>query len=65
MDQQEALALAVEVECQPAEDWLAEAFEGVNGRWYLVAARTADPATHFVLRHRRDWERVLDLLADA
>jgi hypothetical protein len=64
MNQAEARVLATEIEHTPG-GWLAEMFEGERGgRWYLVAARTTDPFTHFVLRNRRDWERVLELLAD-
>jgi hypothetical protein len=64
MTEQEAAALRETVERRPG-GWLAEVFEGVNGHWYLVVGRVADPLTHFVLRSRRDWERLQELLADA
>jgi hypothetical protein len=51
------------VERAPGQ-WMAEKWEGVNGAWYVLAGRTADPLTHFVLRGRRDWERLCELLSE-
>jgi hypothetical protein len=62
MTELEALALATEIERQPG--WLAEAFEGLNQRWYIVAGRDNDPLTFVVVRNRRDWEHALELLRD-
>jgi hypothetical protein len=63
MSEQEARALAADIERTPG--WLAEVFEGATGgRWYIVAGRTADPLTHFILRSVRDWERLCELLRD-
>ena len=65
MSEQEARALAAEVERTPGQGWLAEVFEGATGgRWYILAGRTSDPLTYFVLRNRRDWERLCELLSD-
>jgi len=62
MSEQEAAALCETVERAPG--WMAERWQGVNGHWYLVVAREDDPLTHFVLRSRRDWERLRELLDD-
>jgi len=64
MSEQEARALAAEIERMPG--WMAEVFEGATGgRWYLVARHESDPLTQFVMRDPRDWERLQDLLDDA
>jgi len=60
MTEQEARALANQVERTPG--WMCECWEGVNGKWYLLAGREGDPLTHYILRHARDWERALELL---
>jgi hypothetical protein len=60
MSEEQAHALAADIERTPG--WLAERVESVNHLWYVLAGRDADPLTHFVLRSRRDWERVCELL---
>ncbi len=62
MTEQEARALAEQVERTPG--WMAEVWEGVNGKWYVLAGREGDPLTHFILRSPRDWERARELLSD-
>jgi hypothetical protein len=61
MSEEQAHALAADIERTPG--WLAELVEGVNHLWYVIAGRDADSLTHFVLRNRRDWERLRELLS--
>ena len=61
MSEEQARALAADIERTPG--WLVERVESVNHLWFLIAVRDADPLTHFVLRNRRDWERVRELLS--
>jgi hypothetical protein len=61
MSEEQARALAADIERTPG--WLAELFESVNHLWYVIAVRDVDPLTHFVLRNRRNWERVRELLS--
>ncbi len=62
MNEHEARALADAIERAPG--WMAEVWEGVNGKWYILAGREGDPLMHFVLRNQRDWERLCELLDD-
>jgi hypothetical protein len=63
MSKEEARALCETVERTPG-GWMTESFQGANGCWYLVAGRTSDPLTHFMLRSLRDWEQLCELLTD-